>query len=234
MTDLPGIPSRRNFLKASAASVALVGVAAQAKAQGNAPAVAPLDQYQPEFLNADEWAFVMAATARLIPSEGNGPGAIEARVPVFIDLQLAGSYGTADMWYMEGPHDPTASADRGWQTPLNPAELYRQAIPAFDAWCESTQGAKFAELDADKQDAALTALQKGEPKLAPELSIFFTTLLANTKEGYFADPMYGGNHGMASWVYLGFPGARAAFREWPERHNIKYPLGPVSIKGERA
>ncbi|WP_118134427.1 gluconate 2-dehydrogenase subunit 3 family protein [Oceanicella sp. SM1341] len=233
MTDLPGYPSRRGFLKVSAAGLALSGVALDAKAQDAQPPV-PLDRYEPEYLTADEWAFVMAATARLIPSEGDGPGAIEARVPVFIDLQLAGDYGTADDWYMVGPHDAEAAPDRGWQTPLTPAGLYREAIPAFDAWCAETHGAAFAALDGQAQDAALTALQKGEVPLAPELSPFFATLLANTKEGYFADPMYGGNHGMQSWVYIGFPGARAAFREWPERHNVKYPLGPVSIKGERA
>ena len=135
---------------------------------------------------------------------------------------------------MEGPHDPTVGADRGWQTPLNPAELYRQAIPAFNAWCQLSWSKDFKDLSAEQQDEALTALQKGEVKLAPELSIFFTTLLANTKEGYFADPMYGGNYGMQAWSYIGFPGARASFSEWVDQHNRKYPLGPVSIKGERA
>jgi gluconate 2-dehydrogenase gamma chain len=233
MTDLPGYPSRRSFLKASAAGVALTGLAASAQAQESTAPV-PLEDYDRAYLNADEWAFVMAATARLIPSDGDGPGAIETRVPVFIDLQLAGDYGTADDWYMEGPHDPSAEPARGWQTPLNPAEVYRQAIPAFDAWCEETHGAIFAKLSPEQQDASLTSLQKGDVGLAPELRDFFTILLANTKEGYFADPIYGGNHGMQSWVYIGFPGARAAYRAWPERHNVKYPLGPVSISGERA
>ncbi|MFT3690360.1 gluconate 2-dehydrogenase subunit 3 family protein [Paenirhodobacter sp.] len=233
MTDLPGYPSRRSFLKATAAGAAILGVTAQAQAETPAQPV-PLSDYKPEYFTADEWAFVMAATARLIPSEGNGPGALETRVPVFIDRQLASDYGRADDWYMTGPHDPTVGADRGWQTPLNPAQLYRQAIPAFNAWCEAQYGKAFAVLDSAQQDEALTALQKGDAKIGDELKIFFTTLLANTKEGYFADPMYGGNHGMQAWVYIGFPGARAAFREWPTRHNIKYPLGPVSIKGERA
>ncbi|WP_138471573.1 gluconate 2-dehydrogenase subunit 3 family protein [Poseidonocella sp. HB161398] len=233
MTDIPGLPSRRSFLKGSAAGVALTGLALSAAEAEAAPPV-PLDQYEREYLTADEWAFVMAATARLIPSDGDGPGAIEARVPVFIDRQLAGDYGRADDWYMEGPHDASAAPARGWQTPLSPAEVYRQGIPAFDAWCETTYGAAFAALDADRQDEALAALQKGEPGLDPELRDFFTILLANTKEGYFADPLYGGNHGMQAWVYIGFPGARAAYREWPERHNIEYPLGPVSISGERA
>jgi len=233
MTHHPDYPSRRGFLKVSAASVALVGLAATASAQESAAPVS-LEEYPREYLNAAEWAFVMAAVARLIPSEGDGPGAIEARVPVFIDRQLAGDYGSADDWYMQGPHDPAAEPARGWQTPLTPAQIYRQAIPAFDRWCEANQGMSFASLDAGQQDAALQALQDGDVGLDPEVRDFFTILLANTKEGYFADPMYGGNHGMQPWVYIGFPGARAAFREWPDRHNIKYPLGPVSISGERA
>lgn len=226
-------PSRRSFLKASGAGVALAGVAMTFHASAK-DAPVQLDQYKPEYFNAEEWAFVMAATARLIPSEGEGPGALEAHVPIFIDRQLKGYYGNADIWYMEGPHDPSATPDRGWQTPLSPAQLYRQAIPAFNTACQERFGKDFKSLSPELQDKALTALQKGEIKLAPELSIFFTTLLANTKEGYFADPIHGGNYRMQSWKYIGFPGARASYAEWVDQPNVKYPLGPVSIKGERA
>ena len=226
-------PSRRSFLLASGAGVALTGAAVTFHANGK-EAPAKLDQYKPVYLNPEEWAFVLAATARLIPSEGEGPGAIEAHVPVFIDRQLQGYYGNAELWYMEGPHDPAATPDRGWQTPLNPAQLYRKAIPAFNAACKEKFGKEFKDLAAEQQDEALTALQKGQIKLDPELSFFFSTLLANTKEGYFADPMHGGNFGMQSWKYIGFPGARASYAEWVGQHNKKYPLGPVSIKGERA
>ena len=97
----------------------------------------------------------------------------------------------------------------------------------------------------EKQDAALTALEKnaapaatpdgkGAAILPPELRDFFRLLLQNTKEGYFADPKYGGNHRMQAWVYIGFPGARASYTEWVGKHNVAYPLGPVSISGERA
>ena len=226
-------PSRRSFLLASGAGVALTGVAMTFHARAKEAPV-QLDKYKPEYFKPEEWAFVMAATARLIPSEGEGPGALETHVPVFIDRQLQGYYGNAELWYMTGPHDPTASADRGWQTPLNPAQLYREAIPAFNAECKTRWGKDFASLTPAQQDEALTALQKGDIKLAPELSIFFATLLANTKEGYFADPQHGGNYGMQSWKYIGFPGARASHAEWVDQHNRKYPLGPVSIKGERA
>ncbi len=224
--------NRRTFLLASGAGAAVAGAAVAFHTPSQAEV--QLDKYKPEYLNADEWAFVMAATARLIPSDGAGPGAIETHVPVFIDRQLQGDYGKAGIWYMTGPHDASAPPEHGWQTPLTPAQLYRQAIPAFNAWCQSRWSKAFSALTPEQQDEALTALQKGETQLAPELSIFFTTLLANTKEGYFADPMHGGNHHMKAWSYIGFPGARASFAEWVDQHNVKYPLGPVSIKGERA
>ncbi|TKW64981.1 MAG: gluconate 2-dehydrogenase subunit 3 family protein [Paracoccus denitrificans] len=234
MSEPPGFPSRRSFLKASAATtVALTGLAAHAQSQPAEP-VPALEDYQPEYFTAEEWAFIMAATARLIPSDGDGPGAIEARVPVFIDRQLAGDYGSADDWYMTGPHDASADPQRGWQTPLDPAQVYREGIAAFDAWCETQHGAIFAGLEPAVQDQALTALQEGDVPLQPEVRDLFSILLQNTKEGYFADPMYGGNHGMQAWVYIGFPGARGNFREWAGRHNTPYPLGPVSISGERA
>ncbi|KDD09904.1 putative gluconate 2-dehydrogenase subunit 3 [Bordetella bronchiseptica MBORD707] len=232
MSDSPH-SSRREFLLASGASAALTGIALTFHAHAKA-APAQLADYKPEYFTPEEWAFVLAATARLIPSEGEGPGALEAHVPIFLDRQLKGEYGSASNWYMEGPHDPAASPDRGWQTPLNPAQLYRKAIPAVNAWCQLRWSKDFKDLAPEQQDETLTALQKGEAALAPELSIFFTTLLANTKEGYFADPMHGGNFGMQSWVYIGFPGARASYAEWVDQHNVKYPLGPVSIKGERA
>lgn len=226
-------PSRRGFLLASSAGVALTSIGVALHANSKEAAV-PLDQYKPQYFNAAEWAFILAATARLIPSEGDGPGALETHVPVFIDRQLLGEYGGADYWYMEGPYDPSAGPDRGWQTPLPPAQLYRKGIPAFNAACQTRWNQDFHSLSPAQQDEALTALQKGEIKLDPELSIFFTTLLANTKEGYFADPLHGGNYGMQAWSYIGFPGARASFAEWVDQHNRKYPLGPVSISGERA
>lgn len=233
MKDLPGTPSRRSFLKGTAAAAAITSVAGPAAARPASSAV-PLEEYQPQTLKPQEWAFVMAAVARLIPSDGEGPGAIEARVPVFIDKELGGGFGQAADWYMEGPHDAAASPLRGWQTPLTPLEIYQQGIPFFDQWCQQVHGGIFAELDAAKQDQALVSLQKDEIGIAPELRDFFTILLQNTKEGYFADPIYGGNHAMAAWKHIGFPGARASYKEWVDQHNVPYPLGPVSISGERA
>jgi len=225
-------PTRRQFLAASASGAALAGIPCTVLAQTRERPVS-LDQYQPEYLNETEWAFILAATARLIPSEGEGPGALEARVPVFIDRQLAGDFGAARDWFMLGPHYPDANPQLGYQTPLTPAQIYREAIAAFDAWCTRAHGAVFARLDPTVQDEALTALQGGKVDLPATLRDFFSLLLRNTREGYFADPMYGGNADMAAWSYIGFPGARASYKEWADQHNVPYPLGPVSISGQR-
>ncbi len=62
---------------------------------------------------------------------------------------------------------------------------------------------------------------------------FFEMLLKNTQEGFFADPVHGGNRDMVGWKMIGFPGARYDYRDWVQRHNERYPLPPVSIGGHR-
>ena len=63
---------------------------------------------------------------------------------------------------------------------------------------------------------------------------FFKQLLLNTQEGFFADPMYGGNKDMAAWKMIGFPGARYDYRDFVAKHNQLFPLPPVSIQGRPA
>ncbi|HEY9237475.1 MAG TPA: gluconate 2-dehydrogenase subunit 3 family protein, partial [Burkholderiaceae bacterium] len=60
---------------------------------------------------------------------------------------------------------------------------------------------------------------------------FFTFLLQNTKEGYFSDPIHGGNKNAVAWKMIGFPGARADFLDWVGKPGVHYPLPPVSING---
>lgn len=235
MSDKPLLewtPSRRQFIAATSVATAISVLPSWSYAAQSD--TVPLEQYLPEYFNASEWAFVVAATARLIPSDGDGPGAYEARVPVFIDRQLTTSYGLGADWYMQGPHIPNADPALGFQTPLNPKQIYRQGIAAINTWCETAHGKSFDQLELVQQDEVLTGVQQGSINLGAQLRDFFTVLLGNTKEGYFADPKYGGNHNMLAWSYIGFPGARASFKEWAGQHNVPYPLGPVSISGERA
>ena len=125
------------------------------------------------------------------------------------------------------------AATQGYQSPDSPAARYRAGLKAIAAYVKATYSGKtFAELAAADQDKVLSGLEKNSIKLdgvkGPD---FFTLLLNNTMEGFFADPVYGGNRDMAGWKLVGFPGARYDYRDWVERHNEPYPLPPVSIMG---
>jgi gluconate 2-dehydrogenase gamma chain len=184
------------------------------------------------FFSSEERDFVDAAAARLIPTDDLGPGANDASVTTFIDRQLAGSFGQATTWYMQGPWADGAP-EQGYQSRLTPAQLYRVAINAVNASCRQTfNGKRFAELSTDDQDKVLTGLEKGEIKFdGAQGKTFFDLLLQNTVEGFFSDPIYGGNRDMVGWKLIGFPGARYDYRDYVSKHGEKFPLPPVGLKG---
>lgn len=239
MDDSSPTTSRRNFMKGSLMMIPAVTLTARAVFAQSKPPDISLANYQPGFFSEQEWQFILAACDRLIPSDDVGPGALETNVPVFIDNELQGDYGKAADWYMQGPFVPDAPANQGYQLPYTPAEVYQHGIRATERYCQAEHGRPFAALDADQRDVILSDLEKDaidftqydEPTLPA--GIFFEFLLTNTKEGYFADPVHGGNKHMAAWKMLGFPGARANFLEWVPQHGVEYPLGPVSLSGER-
>jgi gluconate 2-dehydrogenase gamma chain len=182
-----------------------------------------------QFLHPDEAAFIEAAIDRLIPADEVGPGARQAGVALFIDRQLAGPYGHGERTFLQGPF-AAGEQSQGWQMHA-PAVVYRAAIPEIDAWCRSAHGAPFAGLDAAAQDGALRQLESGDAHLSGEVAAkpFFELLLQNTMEGYFADPLYGGNQGMAAWRMIGFPGARYDYRPWIGRPGERVALEPISL-----
>ncbi|WP_205191519.1 gluconate 2-dehydrogenase subunit 3 family protein [Burkholderia sp. LMG 13014] len=193
------------------------------------------NKYRPVFFTAPELSFIRAAVDELIPTDGTGAGALDAGVPEFIDRQMETPYGYGRLWYMHGPFHPGSVPELGYQLRLVPREIYRLGIEACNAWCEQTHRKSFDALPRETRVQVLEQLEAGTIHFDGVPSkLFFGTLLKNTKEGYFADPMYGGNRGMAGWKMIGFPGARADFMDWVEQPGAKYPLGPVSILGEQA
>lgn len=232
---------RRRFLRQSAAVIPVVSVggAIMQSAFADRPPAPPLHDYQPIFFSAAEWSFIKAACDRLIPANDDGPGALDANVPVFIDSELSGGFGDAEDWYLEGPFDTNADPAFGYQLPYTPKQLYRKAIAATDKYCEKTYQKSFDALDGQTQDTVLTALEKGHIDFAQygesqmKTPTFFGFLWQNTKEGYLSDPIHGGNRDMVSWKMIGFPGARASYTEWIDQHDRPYPLGPVDLEGRR-
>ncbi len=167
------------------------------------------------FFTAVEAAFVGAAIERFIPADDGGPGAGEAGVLCYIDRQLAGSFGAGHRMYLGGPWPDGALPSQGYQLPLTPADLYRLAIAEIHQASRQANGGKtFAELSGEQQEAMLQSLDKGELHLpsAPGKA-FLDLLLANTVEGYFGDPAYGGNGDLGGWKMIGFPGARGNYAD---------------------
>ena len=232
--------SRRCFLLKSLAAVpavALSGLTLEAVA-ASAPQAAPAGKkagsaYQPTFFNPEEFAFIKAAVSRLIPKDEKGPGALEAGVPEFIDRQLQTPYGVGANWYMQGPFQPDADPMFGYQLSLKPREIYRLGIAEANELARKEHDDVFHKLSGARQDQLLERMESGKADFAKLPSrVFFATLLQNTREGFFCDPVHGGNQGLAGWRLIGFPGARADFMDWVERGE-KYPFPPVSISGER-
>ena len=181
------------------------------------------------YLTAPEVAFLDAAVERLIPTDELAPGAKDAGVTVYIDRQLCSAWGTHGRNYRGGPW-LEGTPEQGFQSRLMPQEIYRVGIREINDYCRATHGKPFDQLPADKQDAVLKALEQDKVEL-PSLSskLFFDLLWRNTEEGYFADPMYGGNRGKAGWKLLGFPGLpSSAYREHLDNPEL-YRAEPVSI-----
>jgi gluconate 2-dehydrogenase gamma chain len=183
------------------------------------------------YFEPGEMEFVRAATARLIPTDALGPGAGKAGVPDFIDRQLAGPYGRAERWYMQGPW-PRGSGSQGYQLRYTPAQIYRQAIAGIDRHCQATYRQPFARLGADRQDEVLHALEDGKVDLGDLPSTtFFDLLWQNTQEGFLADPVYGGNRDFAGWKLIGFPGPRYNYVREIGEYGKPYRQPYVSLIG---
>ncbi|MGN6389534.1 MAG: gluconate 2-dehydrogenase subunit 3 family protein [Burkholderiaceae bacterium] len=232
--------SRRSFLKAAGASVAAVATTADARAlktpeQAGAGGSAGMaghagghEQTVYSFFNADDAAFIEAAVDRLIPGDEVGPGALDAGVPSYLDKQLAGAWGAGERLYRSGPwHEGTPQ--QGYQLPYTPAELFRTALRGIHKDLAS-KNTSFAKMAPHERDAYLTALQNGDVEIDGVPSkVFFESLWGLTVEGYFSDPVYGGNKDMVSWKMIGFPGAYANFYHLVDNYGMQYRRIPISL-----
>jgi len=237
-----GLTSRRRLLAGASVALLVHSRAASARIVKNGMPWWPDAGDPPKQVNAGPWTWftpeegsaVEALADRLIPPDPKWPGGKDAGVATYIDAQLAGPYGSSRGLYMRPPfHEGTK--EQGPQSPLTPAARYRRALAALDKYCKAKFGGKaFRDIPDDRKDEVLTGLEKGSVQLeGTSGKAFFEMLWTNTKEGFFADPVYGGNRDMVGWRMLGFPGARYDYRDWVLRHNERYPLPPVSIRGHR-
>jgi gluconate 2-dehydrogenase gamma chain len=241
--------SRRNLLKTAGAAgaIAIAPGAAGAQDVNAAPAATHTQRLGAQrqesvspsqlfFFNDEEARFVQAAVDRLIPEDSEWPGAANAGVLYFIDGQLASAYGAGARMYLKGPWVADAPAEQGYQLRFSPAELYRVGVEEVREHVRRTySGREFWDLEPQAMDELLKQLERGSIEL-PSLPspVFFETLLANTVEGFFADPAYGGNRDMVGWRMVGFPGAYAQYLDLVDVHGVAYTRRPISMGNQSA
>lgn len=235
---LPGV-TRRQVLTWSGAALALGAGKTQAVTVSGTPGWQAFADNPPETFNNDAWLFftkdeattLEAIVDRLIPEDNFSPGGKACGCAVFIDRQLHGFYGNSERLYVQGPFQE-GTPEQGNQSPLTPRQRYRAGLASLDNYCQKQHNKHFHELTADEQDHLLQSMEKGDIELEGiNSTAFFAQVLSNTTEGFFADPVYGGNRDMVAWKMIGFPGARYDYRDFVDRHNEDLHLNPVGING---
>ena len=147
-------------------------------------AAAPAAKEPLEALTAAEADILEAVTARLIPTDANGPGATEARAARYIDRALAGFLSSS-------------------------RDAYTSGLAALDAFARSSKGGPFPKLSAADQNEILRAVEQGKaPGFTPSSAAFFSLVREHTIQGTFCDPYYGGNANFVGWDLIGYPGVR--------------------------
>jgi gluconate 2-dehydrogenase gamma chain len=233
--DNPAI-ARRNFLLSAGGAVA-AGLAptTQAEAQ-QAKTAAATDQAratQPEpylTLTDAEAAFFTAAVDTMIPADELTPSGSDCGIVTFIDRQLASAWGGGAKMYRNGPFRK-AAPEYGYQLPLTPREFFAAGVVATNAWTRKVNGKEFDRLSGKERDDALKALEQGKAELGDfDGKQFFDALLQITMEGFFSDPIYGGNRDKVAWKMVGFPGLPATYANLMDQYRDKpYVAEPQSI-----
>jgi gluconate 2-dehydrogenase gamma chain len=236
MTD-ESLPRRKFLLGAGLAGTAVAaGLTPDAPAQAQtqpSPVTAAASTPQAEpllLLNETEHAFVVAAVDTMIPADELSPSGSDCGCAVYIDRQLASAWGGGAKMYRAGPYFK-GKPEQGYQLPLTPAEFITAGIAGANVWSRKTYGQDFDRLDPDKRIEALKAMEEGKADLGGLSSrAFFARLLTLTMEGFFGDPIYGGNRNKASWKMLGFPGLPATYANVIDEYRDKrYVAEPQSI-----
>jgi gluconate 2-dehydrogenase gamma chain len=189
---------------------------------------------------------IEAAMARIIPTDDR-PGAREAGTIDFLDRYLSGIdrvYAKPDGSGFERLGGKRAAA---WRQRIEAVQkTYVAGVEEMDRRSRTRFGEPFVALSDEQQDAVLTELEQAAPESAAELDqaqataawapvepamqqtsaevdLAFLPLLAlHTRQGFYADPVYGGNRDRVGWQLIGFEGPTSL----AETHAGRYTTRP--------
>lgn len=211
-------PSRRMFFLKSGATTALAAAGPLAGC-----ATAPMPKAEPArllFFTPDEAKSVEAIVDTFLPKDEVGPGAVELGVVGFIDRRLSGGYGLNATFFMAGPYG-AGTAEQGLQSALVPRETWRLGLAELQAHClKSRGGRRFEALAYAERNALLHEIRDGKLDFASiPARAWLSQALNDAIEGYFSDPVHGGNAGMESWKMVGFPGPFRVYSQELEKYR---------------
>lgn len=185
---------------------------------------------QPRFFTDEQRAVVAAMMSRIIPTDED-PGAAEAGTIDFVERYLSG----VDYIYAKpdgsGFRQLEGKKLDAWKYRIETLrEKYRTGIEHVERLSQEKFGAGFASLAPEQQDEVLVHLERhgsdeknpvDEPQedisgssIEIELQMsredidfdFFPLVITHTRQGFYADPIYGGNKDRIGWKHIGFPG----------------------------
>jgi gluconate 2-dehydrogenase gamma chain len=205
-----------------------------------------MDETEARFFDDFQRRTIEAAMARIIPTD-HEPGASEAGTIDFLDCYLSGIdyiYAKPDGSGFERLEGKRADA---WRQRIEIVrQKYLEGIEELNQRSRAEFGDDFTDLASDQQDAILTIMERPvreqqrapeeeqavsgftppEPALqqiAAEIDLdFFPLLVLHTRQGFLADPIYGGNRNRVGWDAIGFPGPQSL----AETHAGRYSTLP--------
>ena len=204
------------------------------------------------FFDPHQRATIEAAMARIIPTD-DAPGAREAGCIDFLDRYLSGVgyiFAKPDGSGFEVLEGRSAKA---WMQRIEIMRArYVEGIEDLDARGRRHFSADFVALTPAQQDDVLRAVEasgtgqpttltpndalagpvSAEPALqqtSTEVDLkFLPLLITHTRQGFYADPIYGGNRDQTGWKVIGFPGPASM----KEVHAGRYTTLQYFAEGE--
>ncbi len=226
---------RRDFLKgAGVAGAGAAAVLSGQEALAQAPSSATAAKAAPEALltlTATEAAFLSAVYDTFIPADALSSSGTDCGLVTFWDRQLAGAFGNGQGLYRNGPHIP-GKPEQGYQLLLTPRAYFAAGIKAANAYAKKTVGKEFDRIGPADREAMLKDMEAGKAQFdGVNAKPFFEALYASAMEGFFSDPIHGGNRNLASWKMIGYPGLPATYARTAEQYRgKKVDLKPQSIQ----
>ncbi|HLZ80397.1 MAG TPA: gluconate 2-dehydrogenase subunit 3 family protein [Ktedonobacteraceae bacterium] len=184
------------------------------------------------FFDERQWTTIEAAMARIIPTDDT-PGAREAGAIHFLDRYLSGLdyiYARPDGSGFMELHGKKADS---WRERIETIrKRYLEGIQEMGRRSHDLFGMEFHLLNPEQQDRVLSRMEKPEVEadawrssseqaeagFAPSTPAamqqyetetdleFFQMLVLHTRQGFYADPIYGGNQNHVGWQTIGFSG----------------------------